>query len=220
MEILFGGAPGAADLVLPGLPSPPFSCQSGQQDPAQRLLRDGDVVPGPVAPLLNNPIPIFSEVHMSLMLRRFAPSNDVLGVHRLNALLDDAFSGWPGNGVATSVWVPAVDVFEDKESLKDRGRVACLKPEDVKITMENNTLTLRARRSRLPRRRMSGYIAMSGAMAASSGRSPSQHRGRRQGGRLVRERCADNHPAQGREGKAAGDRGGGEDSQPSAVSCS
>jgi len=86
---------------------------------------------------------------MSLMLRRFAPSNDLLGVHRLNALLDDAFSGWPGNGVATSAWVPAVDVFEDKESLKIVAELPGLKPEDVKITMENNTLTLRGEKKQV-----------------------------------------------------------------------
>ena len=86
---------------------------------------------------------------MSLMLRRFAPSNDLLGVHRLNALLDDAFSGWPGNGVATSAWVPAVDVFEDKESLKIVAELPGLKPEDVKITMENNTLTLRGEKKQI-----------------------------------------------------------------------
>ncbi|HSR91295.1 MAG TPA: Hsp20/alpha crystallin family protein [Gemmatimonadales bacterium] len=86
---------------------------------------------------------------MSLMLRRFAPSNDLLGVHRLNALLDDAFSGWPGNGVATSAWLPAVDVFEDKESLKIVAELPGLKPEDVKITMENNTLTLRGEKKQV-----------------------------------------------------------------------
>ena len=86
---------------------------------------------------------------MSLMLRRFAPSNDLLGVHRLNALLDDAFSVWPGNGVATSAWVPAVDVFEDKESLKIVAELPGLKPEDVKITMENNTLTLRGEKKQV-----------------------------------------------------------------------
>jgi HSP20 family protein len=91
----------------------------------------------------------FSEEHMSLMLRRFAPSNDLLGVHRLNALLDDAFFGWPGNGVATSAWVPAVDVFEDKESLKIVAELPGLKPEDVKITMENNTLTLRGEKKQV-----------------------------------------------------------------------
>ena len=86
---------------------------------------------------------------MSLTLRRFTPSNDLLGVHRLNALLDDAFSGWPGNGVATSAWLPAVDVFEDKESLKIVAELPGLKPEDVKLTMENSTLTLRGEKKQV-----------------------------------------------------------------------
>jgi HSP20 family protein len=87
---------------------------------------------------------------MSLMLRRFAPANDPLGVRRLNALLDEALTGWPvGNGVATSAWLPSVDVFEDKESLKIVAELPGLKPEDVKITLENSTLTLRGEKKQV-----------------------------------------------------------------------
>ena len=87
---------------------------------------------------------------MSLMLRRFAPANDLLGVRRLNALLDEAFTGWPvGNGVSTSAWLPSVDVFEDKESLKIVAELPGLKPEDVKITLENSTLTLRGEKKQV-----------------------------------------------------------------------
>jgi HSP20 family protein len=87
---------------------------------------------------------------MSLMLRRFAPANDVLGVRRLNALLDEAFTGWPnGNGALTSAWLPSVDVFEDKESLKIVAELPGLKPEDVKITLENSTLTLRGEKKQV-----------------------------------------------------------------------
>ena len=87
---------------------------------------------------------------MSLMLRRFAPANDPLGVRRLNALLDEALTGWPvGNGVSTSAWLPSVDVFEDKESLKIVAELPGLKPEDVKITLENSTLTLRGEKKQV-----------------------------------------------------------------------
>ncbi|HSE66109.1 MAG TPA: Hsp20/alpha crystallin family protein [Gemmatimonadales bacterium] len=86
---------------------------------------------------------------MSQMLRRFTPANELLGVRRLNALLDEAFSGWPGEGVVTSAWLPAVDVFEDKESLKIVAELPGLKPEDVKITLENSTLTLRGEKKQI-----------------------------------------------------------------------
>ena len=87
---------------------------------------------------------------MSLMLRRFAPANDPLGVRRLNALLDEALTGWPvGNGVSTSAWLPSVDVFEDKEILKIVAELPGLKPEDVKITLENSTLTLRGEKKQV-----------------------------------------------------------------------
>ena len=71
-------------------------------------------------------------------------------MRRLNALLDEALTGWPvGNGVSTSAWLPSVDVFEDKESLKIVAELPGLKPEDVKITLENSTLTLRGEKKQV-----------------------------------------------------------------------
>jgi HSP20 family protein len=74
------------------------------------------------------------------------------GVHalhgRLNRLFDDAFFGWPlvsqENGDAlVGQWVPPVDVSEDKDGVQIVAELPGVKPEDVKISLENNRLTIR-----------------------------------------------------------------------------
>ena len=52
-------------------------------------------------------------------------------------------------GAVASAWLPSVDVFEDKESLKIVAELPGLKPEDVKITLENSTLTLRGEKKQV-----------------------------------------------------------------------
>jgi HSP20 family protein len=83
------------------------------------------------------------------MLRRTFPGLDA---RRFNTLVDEAFASWPfGNGASTvtSAWLPPIDVFEDKESLKIVAELAGLKPEDVKLTIENDTLTIRAEKKQV-----------------------------------------------------------------------
>jgi HSP20 family protein len=43
----------------------------------------------------------------------------------------------------TSAWHPAVDVFEDKTAVKIVAELPGVKPEDVKLSLENNVLTIR-----------------------------------------------------------------------------
>ena len=58
--------------------------------------------------------------------------------HRLTRFLNDAFGGFePGTS-----WVPAVDVFEDADALRIVAEVPGVSPEDVKISHENNVLTI------------------------------------------------------------------------------
>lgn len=70
----------------------------------------------------------------------------LFGLQRLNRLLDEAFSGWPspqGGGVLTSAWIPPCDVIEDAESVTITMEVPGMRPEDVKLSVENNVLTIR-----------------------------------------------------------------------------
>jgi HSP20 family protein len=67
---------------------------------------------------------------------------------RLNRLLDEAFRGWPqgaqdDGSSLVGQWLPPVDVFEDKDAVQITAELPGVKPEDVKISLENNVLTIR-----------------------------------------------------------------------------
>jgi HSP20 family protein len=68
-------------------------------------------------------------------------------LRRLSNALDEAFGGWPlqegENGAITSAWIPSCDVFEDPETVKIVAEVPGVRPEDVKLSLENNLLTIR-----------------------------------------------------------------------------
>lgn len=72
---------------------------------------------------------------------------------RLNQVLDAAFAGWPftaeSGDQVTSAWVPPTDVFEDAEGLKIVAELPGLTAQDVKLTVENQTLTIRGERKRI-----------------------------------------------------------------------
>ena len=68
-------------------------------------------------------------------------------LRRLNSILDEAFGSWSmqsqENGALTAAWIPVCDVFEDKDAVKIVAEVPGVTPEDVKISLENNLLTIR-----------------------------------------------------------------------------
>jgi HSP20 family protein len=83
-------------------------------------------------------------MYLPTMRRR----NDGLqNLRRLSSALDDAFGNWPqGQGLEgsiTSAWVPACDIFEDKDGIKIVMEVPGVRPDDVKLQIENNMLTIR-----------------------------------------------------------------------------
>jgi HSP20 family protein len=87
---------------------------------------------------------------MYLTTRRTAdPLN---GLRRLNAMLGDAFNNWPateGNDAITSAWMPPCDVFEDKDSVRIIAEIPGVKAEDVKLSLENNMLTIRGEKKQV-----------------------------------------------------------------------
>lgn len=77
---------------------------------------------------------------------RWSPARDLaaLEVDRLNRMFDAVFSGEP---MTSSAWVPAVDIYETNE--KDvvvKVEVPDMKREDIKVTFENNVLTIEGER--------------------------------------------------------------------------
>ena len=73
------------------------------------------------------------------------PVDAFQNLRRLNSFLDEAIGGAFGSesGALTAAWTPAVDVFEDKDAVKIVAELPGVKPEDVKISLENQTLTMR-----------------------------------------------------------------------------
>ncbi len=72
-------------------------------------------------------------------------------LNRINRLFDDTF-GWPseGNeGTITSQWAPPCDVFEYHDAIKIVAEIPGVKPEDVKLSLENNTLTIRGEKKQV-----------------------------------------------------------------------
>src|SRR5262245_58958718 len=89
-------------------------------------------------------------MYMSLLITRRGPLADV---RRLNHVLDQAFNNWPfANGSQTfapSAWVPATDIVEESDGLKISLELPGLKPEDVKISLENFVLTVKGEKKQV-----------------------------------------------------------------------
>jgi len=64
--------------------------------------------------------------------------------HRITRFLNDAFGGLDGHSPddAPVAWVPAVDVVEDANAIRIVAEVPGVSSDDVKISLENNVLTI------------------------------------------------------------------------------
>ena len=74
------------------------------------------------------------------------PVDAFQNLRRLNSFLDEAIGGFAfgsESGALTAAWTPAVDVFEDKDAVRIVAELPGVKPEDVRISLENQTLTMR-----------------------------------------------------------------------------
>ena len=63
---------------------------------------------------------------------------------RIQRLLTDAFGNleWEYRDGTGAAWVPPVDIFEDPEAIRIALEVPGVRPEDVTISLENNTLKI------------------------------------------------------------------------------
>jgi HSP20 family protein len=81
---------------------------------------------------------------MSIFITSRRPVDPFTSLRRLNSALDDAFGSWPAEeALPSSSWFPACDVFEDKDAVKLLAELPGVGPEDVKLSVENNLLTIR-----------------------------------------------------------------------------
>jgi len=81
-----------------------------------------------------------------MAINRYREPASLFGLQRLNRILDEAFSGLPfpeqGN-VITSTWFAPTDVSEDESSLRITMELPGVDPNDVRLSLENNILTIR-----------------------------------------------------------------------------
>jgi HSP20 family protein len=70
-------------------------------------------------------------------------------LHRLNRMMDEAFGAVGNGGTLASAWTPSCDVFEDKENLKIVLELPGVAPEDVKISLENQVLTIQGEKKQV-----------------------------------------------------------------------
>jgi HSP20 family protein len=82
---------------------------------------------------------------MAAITRRENTPN-LFGLQRLNRILDEAFAGLPfpeqGGNILTASWVPATDISEDANTIQITMELAGVSPEDVRISLENNVLSI------------------------------------------------------------------------------
>ena len=71
---------------------------------------------------------------------------------RLGRLMDDAFGTWTPEwegGTVGSAWIPPVDVFESQDHIKLMAELPGVRPDQVKISLENNVLTLQGEKAQV-----------------------------------------------------------------------
>jgi HSP20 family protein len=63
----------------------------------------------------------------------------------LNRLFTDVFGAldWQPRDSVLGAWMPAVDVLEENDGIRILAELPGVKPEEVKISVENNVLTIR-----------------------------------------------------------------------------
>jgi HSP20 family protein len=83
---------------------------------------------------------MLSEETMNYMLTRGLPALEMAGPRQLNRWFEDAFGSWPAGNAG---WLPPVDILEDANAVRLVAELPGLTAEDVKLTLENQTLTLR-----------------------------------------------------------------------------
>lgn len=90
-------------------------------------------------------------MRINTLTRRPSEGNELNNWRMFNRMVDSALGGWAFGEEATlnSSWTPACDIFEDKDGIKIVAEVPGLRPEDVRISMENNTLTIRGEKKQV-----------------------------------------------------------------------
>ena len=65
---------------------------------------------------------------------------------QMNRLLDLAWNRETGEDMRDGVWQPAVDIYEDDESVVIKAEIPDVDQKDIEVKIEDNTLTLKGER--------------------------------------------------------------------------
>lgn len=84
-------------------------------------------------------------------VRRTEPTQEAFtGLSRLHRLMDEMLAPWAGfNGEPVSGWAPSCDIREDKEYVTITLEVPGVRDEDLKISLENQVLTVRGEKQQV-----------------------------------------------------------------------
>src|SRR5881275_3122428 len=89
---------------------------------------------------------------------------DFVGLsNRLSRLLNDGLLGaeWQSPDGATTAWVPPVDIFEEDHAIRIMAEIPGVRREDVKLTVENNVLTIQGSKQQVAEERTYGAFERS-----------------------------------------------------------
>ena len=81
-----------------------------------------------------------------MTITRWSPIHDLAAVEveRLNRMFNTVFGGEP---LASGAWTPAVDIYEaPNHDLVVKAEIPAMKKEDIKVTVEQNVLTIEGER--------------------------------------------------------------------------
>jgi HSP20 family protein len=80
-----------------------------------------------------------------MAITRYRDPANLFGLQRLNRILDEAFAGlsFPESSVVTSTLFAPTDVSEDENALQITMELPGVNPDNVRLSLENNVLTIR-----------------------------------------------------------------------------
>ena len=84
---------------------------------------------------------------MSSIITRWDPFRELSTLQqRMNRLFQDSLQSQGEEGLMTGSFVPAVDIYEDEQSITLKMEVPGVEQKDLDIRVENHTLTVRGER--------------------------------------------------------------------------
>ena len=85
-----------------------------------------------------------------MAMSRWDPFRDLMSIqNELNRLFGRTYAGSEGSsdsGLASTSWVPAIDVYETPDKIVLKLELAGIDPEDVDVSVEDSTLTVTGER--------------------------------------------------------------------------